>query len=101
VIGRDVENARLVEVYVGDELMNEKLVRLGLALVNPRQINQMSQSEKLREAERFAQANGVGIYGTNQYSHLSDHYYIRGKSVSITNQIPQVYCRKGLTTAYQ
>jgi len=36
VIGRDVENARLAEVYLGDELINEKLVKLGLALVNPK-----------------------------------------------------------------
>jgi len=101
VMGRDVENARLAEVYMGEELINEKLVRLGLAFVNPRQINQMSQPEKLREAERFAQANCIGIYGTNQYSHLSDHYYICGKSISITNQIPQICHKKGLTTAYQ
>jgi len=99
VIGRDVENARLAEVYVGDDFINEKLVRLGLALLNPRQVNQVSQ--KLRDAERFARDNCIGIYGTDHYSHISDHYYICDKSVSITNQIPQVCREKGLTTAYQ
>lgn len=101
VMGRDVENARLAEVYVGDELINEKLVRLGLALVNPRQINQISQKAVILEAEEFARNNCMGMHASKDYSHLSDHYYICGKSVSITNQIPQVCRQRGLTTAYQ
>jgi len=101
VMGRDMENAQLAEVYLGDELMNEKLVKLGLALVCPRQVNQMSQKEAILKAEEFARNNCMGLYASKHYSHLSDHYYIRGKSVSITNQIPQVCREKGLTTAYQ
>jgi len=101
VIGRDPENCEVAEVYVGDELINEKLVRLGLALVCPRQIDQTSQKDRILEAEEFARNNCMGIHASKDCSHLSDHYYIRGKSVTITNRVPQVCREKGLTTAYQ
>lgn len=101
VTGRDLENCLLAEVYVADDFINEKLVRLGLASVCPRQINQISQPEKLQEAENFAHSHHIGIYATHQPSRISDHYYICGHSVSIANQIPQVCRQKGLTTAYQ
>jgi len=101
VIGRDIDNRLLAEVYVADDFINEKLVRLGLASVCPRQINQISQPEKLQDAENSAHSHHIGIYARDQPSHISDHYYICAKSIKVTNQIPQVCRQKGLTTAYQ
>lgn len=101
VIGRDAENALLVEVNTTDELINEKLVRLGLALVSLKQINQLPHKDKILEAEKFAKQRQLGIHATTPYSHISDHYYIWDNSTNLTNQIPQVCREKGLTTAYQ
>jgi transcriptional regulator with XRE-family HTH domain len=48
-----------------------------------------------RQCSFPALAWGVAI------AHFFSKPYIRDKSLSITNQIPQVCRRKGLTTAYQ
>jgi len=101
VTGRDLDNYLLAEIYVADDFINEKLVRLGLASVCPQQINRISQPETLQDAENFAYSHHIGIYAAHQHSRISDHYYICGNSVSIANQIPQLCRQKGLTTAYQ
>ena len=101
IIGRDNSNQLLGEVYVADDLINEKLIRLGLASVCPIQLHQVSKKQEILEAEKLAEDEQIGIHGSHGYSRIWKHYYIRGTSVAIVNQISQVCRQKGLTTAYQ
>jgi micrococcal nuclease len=58
----DQYHRRLAYVFVGDKLLNEELVRAGLAHVRVYAGDSQSMARRLRTAEREARANARGVW---------------------------------------